>query len=85
MHRAPICLALWFSPAALSSVGQELRRSRSDHPGQAVVSCGRGPGGQGAQYIKGVNARTGRGPGKVGKIKAGGGQKPEGSGTWKNK
>lgn len=68
MHRVPICLALRFSPAALHSVGLELRRWRSAHPEQAVVSCGQETGVQGAQYIKGASARIGQGPGEVGKI-----------------
>lgn len=31
---------------SLSTVDQELRRWRSDHPGQAVVGCGQETGGQ---------------------------------------
>lgn len=66
----PICPALWFSPAALSRVGCELRRLKSDDPEQAVVSYGQGTRGQGVQYIKGMSAGIGQGPGELGETEA---------------
>lgn len=70
MNMTPVCPTLWFSTWALCSVGWELRRSRSDHPEQAVVSSGQGTGVQGLQYFKEVNARIDQGLGEVIKIES---------------